>query len=434
MRYVSITRTRLSGVRLCDRTSQPIDRKNVFCRHREVAPTTFVQVRVLFLNGATSEIGPRPFTVSCFATGSADDSRMSIVKPTGPIKGRGAASRPAGRFEVTRTVAEDDGWAGDEEEIHVKFETIVTEEMCRSIISRNDSPDVGFSQSINQFRGCEHGCVYCFARPSHSYLNLSPGLDFETKLFAKSNAVEVLRRELSRPGYKPSPIALGINTDSYQPIERRYGLTRSLLEVLEAHAHPVSFVTKSALILRDVDLLARMAKRNLVNVHLSVTSLDNRLSAKLEPRAAAPHSRIRTIRELSEAGVPVGVLVAPVIPAVTDSYLEHILEAARDAGARSAGYVLIRLPHELKEIWREWLSLHFPDRAEHVMSLIQQMHGGKVYNSAFGARMRGTGPFADLLKRRFEVARKRIGYERLEPLNCNDFAVPPGEGFQPSLF
>ena len=291
-----------------------------------------------------------------------DDAR----KPTAPIKGRGAASRVAGRFEQTVAVGEDDGWGSVYEDLGddaPRPRTTVTEERARTIVSHNQSPDVGFSQSINPYRGCEHGCVYCFARPSHAFLELSPGLDFETKLFAKTNAVERLRAELAKPGHVPSPIALGINTDGWQPIERDYRLTRELLQVLSDTNHPVHIVTKSALVVRDLDLLADMARRRLVEVHLSVTSLDNRLSAKLEPRAAAPHARLKTIRALADAGVPTGVLVAPVIPMITDMDLERILEACRDAGARSAGYVLLRLPHELKEIWREWLQLHFPERA-----------------------------------------------------------------------
>ena len=278
-----------------------------------------------------------------------DDAR----KPTAPIKGRGAASRVAGRFEQTVAVGEDDGWGSVYEDLGddaPRPRTTVTEERARTIVSHNQSPDVGFSQSINPYRGCEHGCVYCFARPSHAFLELSPGLDFETKLFAKTNAVERLRAELAKPGHVPSPIALGINTDGWQPIERDYRLTRELLQVLSDTNHPVHIVTKSALVVRDLDLLADMARRRLVEVHLSVTSLDNRLSAKLEPRAAAPHARLKTIRALADAGVPTGVLVAPVIPMITDMDLERILEACRDAGARSAGYVLLRLPHELKDI------------------------------------------------------------------------------------
>ena len=362
-----------------------------------------------------------------------DDAR----KPTAPIKGRGAASRIAGRFEQTVAVGEDDGWGSVYEDLGddaPRPRTTVTEERARTIVSHNQSPDVGFSQSINPYRGCEHGCVYCFARPSHAFLELSPGLDFETKLFAKTNAVERLRAELAKPGHVPSPIALGINTDGWQPIERDYRLTRELLQVLSDTNHPVHIVTKSALVVRDLDLLADMARRRLVEVHLSVTSLDNRLSAKLEPRAAAPHARLKTIRALADAGVPTGVLVAPVIPMITDMDLERILEACRDAGARSAGYVLLRLPHELKDIWREWLQLHFPERAAHVMSLVNQMRGGKDYESGFGTRMRGTGPFAQLVEQRFRKAYARSGFGRLPPLDTTSFVPPRADSPQGSLF
>jgi DNA repair photolyase len=357
-------------------------------------------------------------------------------KPSAPIKGRGAASRPAGRFEKRIAVGEDDGWGsvyGDGEE-PPRLQTTVTEERARSIISRNDSPDIGFSQSINPYRGCEHGCVYCFARPSHAYLDLSPGLDFESRLYAKTNGAERLREELAKPGYQVSPIALGINTDSYQPIERDYKLSRQLLEVLAECRHPVSFVTKSALILRDLDLLSALAQQNLVHVFLSVTTLDNRLSARLEPRAAAPHTRLKTVQALQEAGVPVGVLLAPVIPMITDHELEHILEASRAAGAASASYVLLRLPHELKQVWREWLELHYPERATHVMSLLQQMHGGKDYDSTFGARMRGKGPFAELLQQRFAKAYKRLGFSRLPALDSSRFLKPRKPSPQGDLF
>ena len=362
-----------------------------------------------------------------------DDAR----KPTAPIKGRGAASRVAGRFEQTVAVGEDDGWGSVYEDLGddaPRPRTTVTEERARTIVSHNQSPDVGFSQSINPYRGCEHGCVYCFARPSHAFLELSPGLDFETKLFAKTNAVERLRAELAKPGHVPSPIALGINTDGWQPIERDYRLTRELLQVLSDTNHPVHIVTKSALVVRDLDLLADMARRRLVEVHLSVTSLDNRLSAKLEPRAAAPHARLKTIRALADAGVPTGVLVAPVIPMLPDMDLERILEACRDAGARSAGYVLLRLPHELKDIWREWLQLHFPERAAHVMSLVNQMRGGKDYESGFGTRMRGTGPFAQLVEQRFRKAYARSGFGRLPPLDTTSFVPPRADSPQGSLF
>jgi DNA repair photolyase len=363
------------------------------------------------------------------------DAGVDARQAQAPIKGRGAASRPAGRFEKQVRVGSDDGWGSvyaDHQDAPLPpLATTVTEERARSIVSHNQSPDVGFDQSVNPYRGCEHGCVYCFARPSHAYLDLSPGLDFETKLYAKTNAVERLREELAKPGHRPSPIALGINTDGYQPIEKRYALTRGLLEVLAEAHHPVHIVTKSALILRDLDLLAPMAAQGLAQVHLSVTTLDNRLSARMEPRAAAPHTRIRTIAALHEAGVPVGVLVAPVIPMITDHELEAILEAAREAGAAAAGYVLLRLPHELTTLWREWLELHYPERAAHVMSLVQQMRGGKDYDSRFGTRMRGLGPFADLLKQRFVKAHKRLGYGDLPPYDETRFRPPSRQG---SLF
>lgn len=361
----------------------------------------------------------------------------------GAIRGRGAATRVAGRFETRALETADDGWgsaydlsdaAGGDGDLAPRPETHVTEERARSIISRNTSPDIGFSQSVNPYRGCEHGCVYCFARPSHAYLDLSPGLDFETRLFAKTNAPERLRAELAKPGYVCSPIALGINTDGYQPIERDHGLTRACLEVLSECRHPVSIVTKSERVLRDLDLLAPMATQGLVSVYLSVTTLDNRLSSKLEPRAAAPHARLRAIRGLHAAGVPVGVLVAPVIPMITDHELESILEAARDAGAAAAGTVLLRLPHELKEVWREWLSLHYPDRAAHVMSLVQQMRGGRDYDSTFGKRMRGEGPFADLLQARFRKAHRRLGFARLPPLDSSRFVAPRVPSPQGMLF
>lgn len=355
----------------------------------------------------------------------------------GPLKGRGAASYVPGRYEKTAIEAEDDGWGsvyandiGDgvahpgDAFVAPRLRTHVTDERARSIVSRNQSPDIPFSQSLNPYRGCEHGCVYCFARPSHAYLDLSPGLDFETKLYAKTNAAELLRKEFARKGYRCSPISLGINTDAYQPIERRYRITRQLLEVFAEHRHPVSLITKSALIQRDLDLLAPMAKQGLVAVYVSITSLDNKLSSKLEPRAAAPHTRLKTVQALHEAGVPVGTMVAPVIPTITDREIERILEAAYAHGARAAGYVLLRLPHELKHVWREWLSLHYPERAAHAMSLVQQMRGGKDYDSAYSTRMRGEGPFADLIAMRFAKAYKRIGYGRLPPLDDSKFLPP----------
>lgn len=372
--------------------------------------------------------------------GKVDEATHNLVR-SGPIKGRGAASYVRGRFEKTVAEAEDDGWgsvyAGDEDATGTappKLPTQVTEERARSIVSRNASPDIPFSQSLNPYRGCEHGCVYCFARPSHAYLDLSPGLDFETKLYAKTNAAELLRREFARKGYRCSPISLGINTDAYQPIERRWRITRQLLEVFAEHRHPVSLITKSALIQRDLDLLAPMARDGLVTVYVSITSLDNRLSSKLEPRAAAPHTRLKTVQALHEAGVPVGTMVAPVIPMITDVEIERILEAAHEHGARAAGYVLLRLPHELKEVWREWLALHYPERAAHVMSLVRQMRGGKDYDSAYGTRMRGEGPFADLIAMRFAKAYKRIGLGRLPALDVSKFQPPRPVSPQRELF
>ena len=357
-------------------------------------------------------------------------------KPLAALKGRGAASRVAGRFEQRALRGEDDGWGSVYDALAEvpKPRTTVTIERARSIISRNQSPDIAFSQSVNPYRGCEHGCVYCFARPSHAYLELSPGLDFETRLFAKTNAADVLRAELAKPGYAPAPIALGINTDGWQPIERAHGISRACLQVLLETKHPLSIVTKGSALLRDLDLLSELARHRLVSVFVSVTTLDNGLSSKLEPRAAAPHMRLKMIAALREAGVPVGVLVAPVIPMITDEHLEHILAAAHAAGAQDAGYVLLRLPHELKEIWREWLQLHYPERAGHVMSLVQQMRGGKDYDSTFGTRMRGQGPFADLIAMRFAKTCKRLGFGSLPPLRTDLFVAPRKQMPQGELF
>src|SRR5580658_7717630 len=292
-----------------------------------------------------------------------------------PLKGRGAASNPAGRFDALTHEKTDDGWYQDETPASLN-ETVLPDR-ARGIITTNDSPDVGFDQSINPYRGCSHGCVYCFARPTHSFLGLSPGLDFETKLFYKADAVKLLEEELAKPKYICKPIALGINTDGYQPLERRLEVTRGILAVLARCRHPVTIVTKSALVLRDVDLLSDLAKDRLVSVMLSITSLSDDIKRTLEPRTASPQARLRVIKQLAEAGIPVGVLVAPVIPAITDHEMEHILAAARDAGASFAGYVLLRLPHEVKILFREWLQDHYPDRAAHVMSLINQARGGK---------------------------------------------------------
>jgi DNA repair photolyase len=357
--------------------------------------------------------------------------------PPARIKGRGAASNPEGRFESVRHHAEDDGWQSALlDEAAPRPRTEVTEERARSVITRNDSPDIVFEQAMNPYRGCEHGCIYCFARPSHSYLNLSPGLDFETKIRAKSNLAEVLRAELSKPGYVPKPINIGSNTDPYQPIEKKWRLTRAALEVLAECRHPCTIVTKNALVERDLDLLAPMAREQLVSVFVSVNSLDNRLASKLEPRASAPHRRLQAIRALTETGVPVGVLVAPIIPALNDRDMEAVLECAAEAGASMAGYTVLRLPWELKALFREWLSIHVPQRAEHVMSLVRQMNGGRDYDSDFRTRMRGQGPFAELLRRRFEVACRKHGFARTRTLqlDVSRFLAPRPAGLQGELF
>jgi DNA repair photolyase len=351
------------------------------------------------------------------------------------IKGRGAASNPVGRFESTRTEAADDGWW--QEFMPSRPQTSVVDEQARSIISRNDSPDIPFDQSINPYRGCEHGCIYCYARPTHEYLNLSAGLDFETRLTVKSNAAEALQRELAKPGYVVSPINLGASTDPYQPIERRYTITRKIIEVLARVRHPLSIVTKNALVVRDIDLLAPMALAGLAQVFISVTTLDNHLASQLEPRASAPHARLRAVAELAAAGIPVGVFVAPVIPAISDSELEAVMAAAREAGATTISYTLVRLPYQVAPLFREWLDVHFPQRAGHVMSLIQQMRGGRDNDPRFGSRMKGEGLFADLLKRRFEITRKRLGFasrdERIE-LRCDLFRPPRPPSAQGDLF
>lgn len=346
---------------------------------------------------------------------------MSLLPP----RGRGTASNPNNRFSPTSSQVEDDGWY--QEETPLTWTTEVRREMAKTVISRNQSPDVGFDRSVNPYRGCEHGCIYCFARPSHAYWDLSPGIDFETKLIAKTNLADRLEEELGKPGYVPQPIALGINTDGYQPIEREYQLTRRALEILLRFRHPVSIITKSSLILRDLDLLEELAQRNLVSVAFSLTTLDDELKRIMEPRAASPKARLRAMRTLNEHGIPVSVMAAPIIPMINDMELEAILEAARDAGARSAGYVLLRLPLEIAELFDEWLQAHFPDRAGHVMSLIRQSRGGKNYDSQFGKRMRGEGIFADLLAQRFALARKRLDLNRRDgfQLDCSQFA-PPG--------
>ncbi len=362
---------------------------------------------------------------------------MSVDKQD-PRYLRGARSFVQGRFETAARERFDDGWTPEEPDTR-ELRTQVTIERARTIVSHNDSPDVGFSQSINPYRGCEHGCIYCYARPSHAYLELSPGLDFETRLFAKTNAAERLREELAKPGYQPSPIALGANTDCYQPIERKYGITRQILEVLAECEHPVTIVTKSALVERDLDLLGPMAAKNLAKVFVSIGTLDRTLARKLEPRAASPQRRLDVLKKLNENRIPCGVMVAALVPALNDKTMEAVLEAAAAAGARYAAYVVMRLPHELKTLFKEWLAEHYPQRAEHVMSIVRQMRGGRENDPNFGSRMSGTGNYAELMEKRFDIACRRFGLNghgaprQRAVLDCTRFK-PPALGGQMKLF
>jgi DNA repair photolyase len=349
-------------------------------------------------------------------------------------KGRGSTINPEGRFEIHNREAVDDGWfqeppEGDEG----KPKTVIAIEHAKSVISRHNSPDVGFAQSINPYRGCGHGCVYCFARPSHAYLGLSPGIDFETKLSAKTNAAEKLREEIAKPGYKCEPLTMAVNTDAYQPIEKKYRITRQILELCHETDHPVSLITKNALIERDLDLLRPMAAKKLVNVTISITTLDHDISRHMEPRTSAPARRLLAVKRLSEAGIPVNVNIAPVIPFLTDHELENIMEAAAGQGARSAFYNLVRLPWEVKDIFRAWLETHFPLKATHVMSRIHEMREGRDNDPNFGTRMTGTGLFAELLRQRYEKALKRFGLDQREQdfeLDRTSFTPPspPGQG------
>lgn len=360
-------------------------------------------------------------------------SALTIPRPpaAAPIpparKGRGATTNPPNRFESASAAPFDDGW----QTLSADFldlpplPTTLTKDSSRSVISWNQSPDIGFDRALNPYRGCEHGCVYCFARPSHAYLGYSPGLDFETKLTFKPDIAELLDKELRKPGYVVRPMALGTNTDPYQPVERTLKLTRAVLDVLERFGHPVTIVTKSAGVLRDIDVLQRLARRNLVRVHLSVTTLDPALARHMEPRAATPARRLQAIAELTRAGIPTGVLAAPMIPALNDAELERILEAASRAGAGWGGYILLRLPHELKQIFEDWLHTHFPDRARHVLDLVRQTRAGGLYSAKFGERFSGTGAYADLLARRFQRAARQWGLEKRESLDCSQFALPP---------
>ena len=347
-------------------------------------------------------------------------------------RGRGAGVNPSGRYEPVSRHVFDDGWNSLEE--LPPFKTQVQVEKPRTIITRNTSPDISFDRSINPYRGCEHGCVYCFARPTHSFMGLSPGLDFESKLFAKPDAARLLDKELSKEGYQPRTIAIGTNTDPYQPIEKTYRIMREILEVLEARGHPVGIVTKSALVTRDIDILSRMAERGLAKVALSVTTMDRRLARTMEPRAATPTRRLEAMRQLAEAGVPVSVMVAPIIPGLTDAEMERILDSARAAGAREAGYVVLRLPLEVSPIFKDWLLRHYPDRYRHVLSLIRSMRDGKDYDSEWGKRMKGAGPYAWQIGRRFELAARRLGLNlERRSLRTDQFVAAPRENEQLTL-
>lgn len=350
--------------------------------------------------------------IAAFGAGRAEMANAMIeqsgmrVRPD-RNRGRSAGINPSGRFEPISRHVFDDGWNSLEE--LPPFKTEVQVEKPRTIITRNESPDISFDRSINPYRGCEHGCVYCFARPTHAFMGLSPGLDFESKLFAKPDAARMLDKELSKAGYQPRTIAIGTNTDPYQPIEKQYRIMREILEVLEARGHPVGIVTKSALVTRDIDILSRMAERGLAKVALSVTTLDRMLARTMEPRASTPTKRLEAIRQLSDAGIPTSVMVAPIIPGLTDPEMERILDSARAAGAREAGYVVLRLPLEVAPIFKDWLLRHYPDRYRHVMSLIRSMRDGKDYDSEWGKRMKGAGPYAWQIGRRFEITAKRLG-------------------------
>jgi DNA repair photolyase len=361
---------------------------------------------------------------------------MVDTLPDKARKGRGAIANPDGRFERRSHARIDDGWgtAAAECEDPPPIATTVTIDATRTIIARNQSPDIPFSQSINPYRGCEHGCIYCYARPTHAYFGLSTGLDFETRLFAKPDAAVLLAAELRKPGYRPSAIALGTNTDPYQPVEREMKITRSVLETLAAFQHPFSIVTKSALVVRDIDIIAPMAARRMAKVFISVTTLDRDLARKLEPRAATPPRRLEAIRALAEAGVPTGVMNAPIIPALTDWEIERILDAAREAGAASAGYTLMRLPFEIKDLFAQWLEEHAPGKAKHVLSLVRQVRDGRLNDPEFGSRMRGTGPYAELIAKRFRLACNRLGFNKHDwSLDFTKFSPPPAPGDQLTL-
>ncbi len=367
------------------------------------------------------------------AQGRIDLQAVKEVQERFHHQGRGAISNPTGRFEVERKDGFDDGWDTIEDALP-PLRTELMAEKAKTIITFNQSPDISFDRSINPYRGCEHGCVYCFARPSHSYHGLSPGLDFESRLFYKPNAPELLRTELSKPNYKPRPIALGINTDAYQPIERKTELTRRLIEILAEHNHPVSFLTKSTLIQRDIDLIAPMAAKGLARVGVSITTLDRKLARLMEPRAATPSKRLETVTALSQAGIPVIIMNAPIIPALNAHEIESVLEAACEAGAHSAGYVMLRLPFELKDLFHEWLAQHYPDRSARIINHLRDMRGGKDYDARWFERGRGKGAYAELVAQRFQKALKRLNLvSSRKPLRTDLFRPPLKSGDQMSL-
>jgi DNA repair photolyase len=385
-------------------------------------PSSSPPAGALARHGRAQAAAPwRPAAVDLAAPADAE-----VAVDAARRRGRGAQSNAAGRYEPLARIAFDDGWQSFEE--LPPFKTTVTIDSTRKIITRNESPDISFDRSINPYRGCEHGCIYCFARPTHAYLGLSPGLDFETKLFAKPEAPKLLERELAAEGYVPRTIAIGTNTDPYQPIERQHQIMRRILEVLERYGHPVGIVTKSALVLRDLDILVRMAQRNLVKVALSVTTLDPHLARVMEPRAATPARRLDALGKLVGAGVPASVMVAPVIPALNDAEIERILDSAAALGVREAGYVLLRLPLEVRDLFREWLMANFPDRYRHVFKLIRETRGGKDYDSTWGNRMTGGGPVAWMIGRRFELACDRLGFNETRTRLTTDHFSPPQRG------
>lgn len=384
------------------------------------------------MSRAIQTTATEPTTAASLA-GVSGFEEIGVAIDAARRRGRGAQTNASGRYEHEARAAFDDGWQSLDE--LPPFKTSVGIDTARKVISRNDSPDIGFDRSINPYRGCEHGCVYCFARPTHAYLGLSPGLDFESRLFMKPDAAALLEKELTAPGYEPRTMAIGTNTDPYQPIEREHRIMRGILEVLEKTGHPVGIVTKSALVMRDIDILSRMAEKNLAKVAISVTSLDPKLARTMEPRASTPPKRLEALRQLSAAGIPTVVMTAPLIPALNDSEMERILDAAAHAGVKEANYTLLRLPLEVRDLFREWLIANYPDRYRHVFTLIRDMRGGKDYDSQWGTRMKGTGPMAWMIGRRFEIACERLGLNRKRvKLSTSHFVQPEKSGQQLDLF